>query len=269
MLTNILTALAVLTTLGLFFGVLLALVIRFFGIEEDEKTKRIRNALPGINCGSCGFKSCNDYAEKLAKGEAAPNLCVPGAASTASEIGDILGVEVKPPRDMEAFVHCNGTCEAITHKANYDGILSCKAASMLYAGPMACSYGCLGCGDCQKACIAHAISISDGVAVVDRNLCMGCGMCVATCPKKIISMVPSDSHTAVFCANKSKGADARKACKNACIGCKKCASTCPHQAITVINNCAVIDYTKCTSCGACIETCPTGCIQNVSGPDAI
>ena len=45
MLINILTAICVVAAVGLFFGVLLALFIRFFGIEENKKTKEIR-ALP-------------------------------------------------------------------------------------------------------------------------------------------------------------------------------------------------------------------------------
>ena len=63
------------------------------------------------------------------------------------------------------------------------------------------------------------------------------------------------------------GADAKKACKNACIGCKKCEKTCPNGAITVINNCAVIDYSKCTGCKACASACPTGCLKEVFFPD--
>ncbi len=267
MLIDILTALIVLVSVGLIFGIILALFTRFFGVEEDKKTKEIRAVLPGINCGACGFTGCNDYAEALSKGTAKPNLCIPGADSVAKELGAILGVEVDKPKDMIAFVHCNGTCDAVTNKSVYDGIMSCQASSMIYAGPLACRYGCLGCGDCAKVCISNAIKVINGVAVVDTSLCVGCGMCAKKCPKKIISMIPQEAPTAVYCSNKDKGADARKACKNACIGCKKCEKLCPNQAITVTNNCAVIDYTKCTGCGACAESCPTGCLKNVSFPD--
>ena len=63
------------------------------------------------------------------------------------------------------------------------------------------------------------------------------------------------------------GAEARKICKNACIGCKKCEKSCPHGAISVVDNCAVIDYTKCTNCGVCVSECPTGCLKTVVFPD--
>ena len=92
-------------------------------------------------------------------------------------------------------------------------------------------------------------------------------MCVKTCPKHIISMIPQEAATVVYCSSKDKGADARKACKNACIACRKCEKTCPHDAIKVIDNCAVIDYEKCTGCGACAEACPTGCIKKEFFPD--
>ena len=52
-----------------------------------------------------------------------------------------------------------------------------------------------------------------------------------------------------------------KACKNGCIACGKCQKTCPHGAISIIDNLAVIDYSKCTACGECVKVCPTGCIQ--------
>lgn len=267
MLIDVLTALAVVASVGLIFGILLALFVHWFGIEEDEKTKKIRAALPGINCGSCGFKGCNDYAEALAKGKSKPNLCIPGAESTASELGKILGVKVEEPQDVVAFVRCNGDCTATTEKAAYDGIATCKARAMIYSGPKSCSYGCLGCGDCAKVCISDAICITNGVAKVNTSRCVGCGLCANECPKKIISMVPQEAATAVYCSNKDKGAVARKACKNACIGCKKCEKLCPSQAITVIDNCAVVDYTKCTGCGLCAQNCPTGCLKNVNFPD--
>ena len=267
MLIDVLTALGVVVAVGLLFGILLALVISLFGVEEDEKVKQIRDTLPGINCGACGFKGCQDYAEAMASGKAAPNLCIPGAENVAKQLGEILGVEVEEPKDMVAFVHCNGTCEAAPEKANYDGIATCKARAAVFGGPKACNWGCLGCGDCAAVCVADAICIADGIARITTSRCVGCGLCVKECPKKIISMVPQETAVAVFCSSRDKGADARKFCKNACIACKKCEKTCPHGAITVKNNCAVIDYSLCTGCGACAEACPTGCLQKVSFPD--
>lgn len=267
MLIDVLTALAVVASIGLVFGILLALFVHWFGVEEHEKTKKIRAALPGINCGACGFKGCNDYAVALSKGISKPNLCIPGAEATAKELGEILGVEVEEPKEVVAFVNCNGDCTVAAEKAVYDGITTCKAHAMLYGGPKSCTYGCLGCGDCASVCISQAISVTDGIARVDTSRCVGCGLCAKECPKKIISMIPQEAATAVYCSSKDKGADARKACKNACIGCKKCEKACPDQAITVIKNCAVIDYTKCTGCGLCTENCPTGCIKKVHFPD--
>lgn len=266
-LIDILTAFAVVVAIGLFMGILLALVSRFFGVEESQKLKDVRACLPGVNCGACGYKGCDDYAAALAEGEAKPNLCVPGAADTANALGDVLGIAVEAPKDVVAFVHCNGHCEATSQKASYDGISTCRAASMLYGGPEACRYGCLGFGDCAAACPANAICVKDGIAHVDTSRCLGCGLCAATCPKKIITMVPQETKAVVMCNNKDKGADARKACKNACIGCKKCERTCPNGAISVQNNIAVIDYEKCTHCGTCVDGCPTGCLKSVVFPD--
>ena len=267
MIIDVLIALGIVAAVAVFLGVLLALVSHFFGVEEDKTVKEIRACLPGINCGACGFKGCDDYAAALAEGKAKPNLCVPGAEGVANEIGAILGIEVEPPKDVVAFVHCNGNCEATSKKANYEGITTCKAASMVFGGPDACRFGCMGFGDCAAACPAEAICILDGIAHVDSSRCLGCGLCAETCPKKVISMIPQETRAVVMCNNKEKGADARKACKNACIACKKCEKTCPHGAITVTNNLAEIDYTKCTGCGACVEACPTGCLKSVYLPD--
>ena len=266
---DILIALGVVVAIGLLMGILLAVVSHFFGIEESKKLKEIRECLPGINCGACGFKGCDDYAAALAEGNTKANLCVPGAEDTANALGTLLGVEIEAPKDVVAFVHCNGNCIATSKKADYDGISTCRAASMLYGGPDACRHGCLGFGDCAAACPAEAICIMDGIAHIDTTRCLGCGVCAGVCPKNVISLVPQETGTVVMCNNKDKGADARKACKNACIGCKKCEKTCPHGAIRVTNNLAVIDYEKCTGCGVCVAGCPTGCLKNVVFPDRI
>lgn len=259
----ILTAFLVVAGVGLVLGVLLALFTHFFGIEDDPKVKAVRGALPGANCGACGFKGCDDYAKAVAEGRAAPNLCIPGGADTVAALSEILGVEAEAAAAKVAFVHCNGVCGATSPKAVYDGMQTCQANSMVFGGAGSCIYGCIGCGDCVSVCPADAICIRDGIAHIDPRACIGCGACAKGCPKNVISMLPKDAAVANFCSNKEKGADARKNCKNACIGCKKCEKTCPNGAITVIDNNAIVNYEKCTHCGACAEACPTKCLKAV------
>ncbi len=266
-LINVLLALVVCGVVAIILDVLLTLISHFFSVKEDETVLKIRACLPGVNCGACGYKGCDDYAAAVAEGTAKPNLCVPGAETTAQEIGDILGIEVEPPKDVVAYVHCNGTCQATQKKAVYVGIESCSAAASLYGGPESCNYGCMGLGDCAKVCPADAICLQDGVARVDTRKCLGCGLCEEACPKHVISLVPQETKVAVMCNNRDKGADARKACSNACIGCKKCEKNCPVQAIAVKDNLARIDYEKCTGCGLCVSNCPTGCLHHTSFPD--
>ncbi len=264
---DIFIALGVVTAVGLIAAVALALVSEFFGVEGDQRKKDIRACLPGVNCGACGYKGCDDYAAALAEGNTQPNLCIPGAESTADALSALLGIQVAPPKDVVAFVHCNGHCGATSQAAAYDGISGCMAAAQLYGGPNSCKYGCMGLGDCAAACPAGAICTKDGIAHIDSSLCLGCGMCVSVCPKHIISLLPQETKTVVMCANKDRGAEARKACANACIGCKKCERACPAEAIAIKDQLAVIDYEKCTGCGLCVDGCPTGCLHKVFLPD--
>ena len=97
---NILVAFGVVAGVALILGVLLALISHFFAVPEDEKVKAVRACLPGVNCGACGYKGCDDYAAAVADGSAKPNLCVPGAEATAKELGEILGVEVEAPEGL-------------------------------------------------------------------------------------------------------------------------------------------------------------------------
>ena len=52
-------------------------------------------------------------------------------------------------------------------------------AAMAYVpggGSKSCSYGCLGYGNCVKACPFDAIHIVNGIAVVDKDACKACGI---------------------------------------------------------------------------------------------
>ena len=264
MIIDVLTAFLVVTLIGLTAALLLALAAHFLSVKEDENVKLVRECLPGANCGACGYAGCDEYAKAVASGEAKTNLCIPGADAVAADIAKVLGVEALDVVEMVAFVNCNGNCEATNKMADYDGIKTCKAASMIYAGPNTCTYGCLGCGDCAKVCPCNAICIEDSVARVNKNLCVGCGLCAKNCPKNIIDLIPQVAKVVVMCNSKDKGVVARKNCKNSCIGCKKCELNCPQKAITVTDNLAVIDYNKCNGCGLCAENCITKCIKVVN-----
>ena len=264
---EILIALLVMFSIALALGILLSVLSHFFEIKDDPRKKEIRECLPGINCGACGYKGCDDYAAALVEGGVKPNLCIPGAQKVADQIAQIIGVKTEPFKDIVAFVACNGHCEATFKKAKYEGVQTCKAASMIYGGTNSCSFGCLGFGDCAIKCPSNAICVVDGIARVNTSRCVGCGLCTQICPKQIIKMYPQNITTAVVCSNKQKGADARKVCKNACIACKKCEKACPSGAITVKDNLATIDYDKCTQCGVCVKECPTGCLKNVYFPN--
>lgn len=261
---DILYALAVVGAIGLISSILLALISHFFSVPQDKRERAIRDNLPGVNCGACGYKGCDDYAAAIFNGEARTNLCVPGGDDAAARIAEVLGIDAEDVIEKVAFVACNGNCEATGKKALYSGVNTCRAAALLYGGPNSCVYGCIGLGDCANVCPSDAICIKDGIAHINPKMCIGCGLCAKTCPKALISLRPEVAPVTVKCSSRDKGAEAKKLCSNACIACKMCEKNCPAGAITVIDNHAVIDYDKCTSCGLCAEKCPTKCIKNVS-----
>lgn len=256
----ILISIIVVGVIGLIGGLGLSVASVLMEVKSDEKVAELRALLPGANCGACGYTGCDGYAEALAKGEAKPGLCAPGGAQVNEELGRILGVSVDMPQPQAACVLCNGTCDNVGSKMFYQGVDTCKAANMLYAGTSDCNYGCLGFGDCERACPYGAIKVHNGCAVVNADICTACSICVRTCPKGIISLLPIKKKATVVCSNKDKGAVARKICKTACIACGKCERACNYNAVKVENNLAVIIPENCTACGACVEACPMNCI---------
>ncbi len=261
LITALLVAIGVVAGIGLLCGILLTLASKFMAVKSDERVGKIRDRLPGANCGACGFAGCDGYAVALVEADGTKtNLCIPGGDNVSKAISEILGVDFADVVEQVAFVECNGNCAATSKKVDYEGIKTCSAASLLYGGDGKCSYGCMGYGDCASICPTDSICIENGIAHVDPRTCIGCGMCVERCPKGIIALKPTVMPTYVACSNKDPGAIARKKCKNACIGCKKCEKTCPTDAIKVENNLSRIDYSKCIGCKKCAEVCPTGCI---------
>ena len=259
---EILIPVVAVTVIGLLAAGMLVAASKFMAVPVDEKFTQLRECLPGANCGACGYAGCDGYAQALSEGGVKPNLCVPGGADAAAKVAAILGVEAGDVETVAAFVACQGGCVHSGKKCDYAGIPTCAAVNLMFAGDGACSYGCLGYGDCTRACAFDAIHIVDGIAKVDREKCTGCGACAAVCPNHVIEVVPEHKRKpVVLCQNKDKGAQTRKACTAGCIGCMKCAKACPREAITVENNVAYIDQEKCVGCQLCVKECPVGVIH--------
>lgn len=251
--------------IGLIAGAGLAIASAVMAVPVDEKAEKITEILPGANCGACGFSGCAGYAAALSKGEAKNGLCVPGGSEAASQIAEVLGGEAVAVEQKVAVVRCLGTYDNTSDKIEYQGVKSCAAAMQLFGGTPSCGFGCVGKGDCQKACPYGAISVCNGVASVKADKCRGCGVCVKACPKGIISLQPApvkDKGKAfVYCSSCVKGGETRKVCKAGCIGCMRCAKACEAGAITVTNFCASVDPEKCTGCGKCVDTCPAHIVK--------
>lgn len=260
---NILIPILILAAIGLIAGLGLAIASKILAVPVNEKEQQIRDALPGANCGACGFSGCDGYAKALADGTAESTaLCSPGGAETAKNIAAILGVAGDSVVRRTALVRCRGCHENTGDKMAYSGVQTCRTANQLYGGPGACAYGCIGLGDCVNVCEYGALHIREGVAAVDPALCTACGKCVRACPKDLITLFPAaEVKATVLCSSKAKGAQTRKDCKAGCIGCKKCEKVCEFGAVEVSANLAHIDPEKCTACGKCVENCPQHCIE--------
>ena len=253
---EILIAVAVVGGTGLVFGCLLAFASMIFYVKQDERVTKIIEVLPGANCGSCGYAGCGAYAEAVVNGLAPVNGCSVGKGAVAQSIATVMGVEAGAVQDLKAKVMCAGNYNHAHYKYEYVGINDCLALSKLAGGSKSCPNGCLGMGTCTTVCQFGAISVQDGVAVVDEEKCTGCGACVRMCPKQVIALIPKDSPIQLNCSNTEKGAFANKHCSSSCIACRICERTCTHDAIHVENNLVRVDYEKCVGCGECAAKCP-------------
>ncbi len=255
--TGILIATVVVGAVGLFIGLFLGIAGIKFKVEVDEREEAILGVLPGNNCGGCGYPGCSGLAAAIVKGEAAVNACPVGGEPVGKQIAEIMGVEAGESTRMVAFVKCQGDCEKAKVDYEYTGVEDCGMLAFVpNGGPKSCNYGCLGYGNCVKACPFDAIHVVNGVAVVDKEACKACGKCVSACPKNLIELIPYESKYVVACSSKEKGPVTMKECTVGCIGCTLCAKNCPNDAVKIENFLSVIDQEKCEGCGICMEKCP-------------
>ncbi len=249
--------------LGAAFGIGLAIAAKYLHVKKDEKLGLLESALPGYNCGACGYAGCSGYAEAIFEGKVTGlTMCTPGGANSATKLAEIMGVTVDVSAEKKvAQVHCSGGKDSAVYQFEYNGIQDCNALYSMYQGNKVCKYGCLGLGSCVRVCPVDAINYdSQGLVRVDENKCISCGKCITICPVGVMKFIPVSADYIVSCNSKDKGAATKKACKVGCIGCKMCEKKSPEGGFKVENFLASIDYSVKGERASAAEACPSKCI---------
>jgi electron transport complex protein RnfB len=262
--------LAFFTLLGLFFGFALAAAALKFHVPTHPLVDRVREALPSANCGACGFAGCQAYAEAVVlKPDVAPNLCAPGRGVVARSVAELTGKVLESVIDRVVVMRCHGTSAYAREEAEYAGVRTCAAATLVFGGPKACKNGCLGLGDCVRVCLFDALSLgADGIAEVDAERCTGCGLCLPVCPKDLFTLYPRLHRVELSCVAREKQSVVRATCMVGCTLCRKCVAKCPAGAIEWNGATIVIDHDKCLAWGpscqeACVDICPSTILHRV------
>ena len=232
----------IMMSLGIIFALGLLIASIKLKVEVDPKIEEVAGALPGIDCGACGFAGCASYAKAVIQKPELIGRCAPGGADVSDKIAAILNLQASdggaPQRPV---VHCRAKTDDRTYQAEYTGIKTCTSASLV-GSVQACKFGCLGFGDCVAACKFDALHIIDGLATVDYEKCTGCTACAKACPKGLIEMVPfgQEKMLSVACSSKETGKVTRSQCRVGCIGCGLCKRQ--SELFAVEDNLARLDY---------------------------
>jgi len=250
--------------LGFFFACMLAVINQKLRVKEDPRIEQITNALPGVNCGACGFTNCHEYAVALAEGKVPPDRCRVGGEKVTENLCEILGVKAGKKTKELAVLHCGADASRRKKKANYTGIKTCVAAHDTFGGEVLCEYGCLGYGDCMEACPFGAIIMVNSLPKINKDKCTACGKCVLACPRRLISIekIESDNFLYVACNNFDKGSQTRKTCPVGCIACGLCEKQ-TGGVFHLENNLARVQYGKIKdikNTEEVVDKCPTKCI---------
>jgi len=264
---TVLLAAAVLALLAICMAWVLGWANRRFRVQVDPKVEILTAVLPGANCGGCGFVGCGEYAEAVARGEADVTLCAPGGTACAKQLAEIMGVDVEETWPYRAVVHCAAGSGDRLGRFFYEGESTCAAANLV-GGVQGCTYGCLGFGDCTRACRYDAIHLVDGLATVDYDKCIGCKACANACPRNIITMVPfkAEQMVVIACSTRDKGPDVKAVCNVGCIGCSGCTRRC--EVMAMDGNLPVIDYDRYDESGfaTALEKCPRESLTYIGKP---
>lgn len=230
-------------------------------VYEDPRIDVVEEMLPAANCGACGFPGCRPFAESVVNGESLPAKCTVSSDEGREAIASYLGVALGEAEKLVARLACAGGTNVARNRATYQGMETCRAASLVSGGGKGCFWGCLGFGDCDQVCGFDAIHMDEhGLPVVDLEKCTACGDCVEVCPKDLFSIQPIQNQLWVACKNLEAGDEVLEECQVACTACGRCAMDAPNDLIVMHNNLPVINYGAAQQSMDPIQRCPTGAI---------
>ncbi|BCB26919.1 electron transport complex subunit B [Sulfurimicrobium lacus] len=158
-------ALLVMIGLAVVLGAVLGFASLKFKVEGNPLVEKVDAILPQIQCGQCGFPGCKPYAEAIASGNVAINLCAPGGEAVMKRLADLLGVEPQPL-----------AAEAALPKPKQVALIDEQT--------------CIGCTLCFQACPVDAIvGAAKQMHTILDSECTGCELCLPPCPVDCITMV--------------------------------------------------------------------------------
>lgn len=261
----VLTSVLTLFGLGLAAAAVLAVASRVFYVEEDPRVEAVMDALPGANCGGCGYAGCEGYAVAVVNDPSiAASLCVAGSAETTIAVGQLTGKSVSASEPLVAFRRCEKLAGNVGRRYEYQGMPSCAAATLLMGGSDLCAWACMGFGDCVQGCPFGAMEIADGMVHILKDKCTGCGMCVRTCPHNSLELIPLRARISIFCATRDKLRAVMEVCDVGCINCGKCVKACPANAVSTVDSRIEVNHQKCLSYGPeCQEACAGSCPRRI------
>lgn len=258
---SIFIAVATLGSLTLLLAMMLILANKKFYVYEDPRIDKVEDMLPHANCGACGYPGCRPFAQALVDGVVLPGKCTVSSEEGRQAIANFLGVALGEEEKTVARLACAGGSNVAINRANYKGIQTCQAATLVSGGGKGCFWGCLGYGDCEMVCDFDAIEMNNyNLPVVDVDKCTACGDCVEICPKDLFTLQPISHKLWVACKNLEAGDEILEECQVACTACGKCAMDAPGNLIEMKNNLPVINYFENHNTKVPIERCPTGAI---------
>jgi formate dehydrogenase beta subunit len=174
--------------IGAVCGIVLSLSSKIFYVYEDPRIAEVENNLAAANCGGCGYAGCSAAADAIVSGKEGPSLCLINSKEGIEAVSKIMGVDAGSAESLMSYNLCEGGKRA-EDKYHYMGVSTCKAMAAAFGGKRVCGVGCIGLGDCVRACTFDAVYMGpNGHPIVDDDKCVGCGACQKACPKDIIEV---------------------------------------------------------------------------------